>query len=203
MKNMKNFILIIFLLFSAQITYAYSAEIDYDEVYVDYSVLNYNKWQKTANNYLYLAKKSKTEKTRVENYGRAAGAYQTLTKINPANPTNFAILGHIYSKLNKQELAKSYLDMAVNLDTKNAIVNKYYGEYYFDNKNYRHALKHFKIAYNNGMQNDYELNCDIGLTYAKLGEIPLARAHYLKANKLKPSSEISKKIRLLDELKKR
>lgn len=202
MKKMKNLILLIFLLFSAQITYAYSAEVDCDNVYVDYSVLNYEHWQKKANDFLYLAKKSKTEKDKLENYGNAARDYQVLTKISPANPINFAILGHIYSKMNKQELAKSYLDKATNLDNKNSIVNKYYGEYYLDIQNNRHALKHYKISYSNGMDNNYELNYNLGLVYAKLGEISLAKTHYLKANRIKSSKELKEKIRLLDELQK-
>ncbi|MBR1908436.1 hypothetical protein IJ818_05830 [bacterium] len=182
--------------------YALEAGIEYDGVYIDYETFNYEEWNSIAKSHLELARNAKNDADRKKNYGLAAGAYQTMIKVYPADAEVMATLGHIYGKMNKPVHAKAFLDRGLNLELKNPLVNYYYGIFREDEKDYRKALKFYNFAYQYGMENDADLNMRLAIVNAKLGELEKSSFYYLKACELLKNNNLKDKIRQLDDLKK-
>lgn len=185
MKKLKLIILLSYLFLFANLAYSLEAEIEYDGVYIDYKNLNYNEWQTKAEEYLDIAKKSKDKNEQKKYYALAAGAYQTLIKIYPADAEVMATLGHIYGKMHKPEHAKAFLDRGLNLAITNPLANYYYGIFYQDERDFRQALKFYNYAYAYGMDNDIDLNLRLSTVNSKLGELNDAKKYAQKAAELK------------------
>lgn len=199
---MKKILLLILLIFCYNSAYSFEAHVEYDGILIDYSSLNYHKWSNQGVELLTKAQEQKNKVKRNEIYGKAAGAYQTLIKIDCTNAVNTATLGHIYGKMGVRDYAIGYLDKALNLSNTNPIVNNYYAIFYYDERDYRHALKYFQKADKYNFTNKYELYNNLACCYAKLGELTLARKYYQKAYAINPSKNLKSKLAKLDNLTK-
>lgn len=201
MKKNQILILIVCLIIGTQFVYAIDGSVEYDSVFVYYELLNSHDYQKAGTLYLKKVRNASKYEDKLKYYGKAAGAFETVSKITPDKPYPYTMLGHIYGKMNKYSLAKSYFNFSTNLEKYNPITNYYLGEFYFDNSQFIKALKYYTISYKNGYYDKYDLNLAMGIVYEKLGDLKSAKIHYKKAYKYFQDKNLAKKIRLLDDLK--
>lgn len=193
MKKIYLIILLILLINLPTFSNTIEGGIEYDGIYIDYTKLNYNSWSNKADKFLELANKSTDKNDKNFLYSNAVGAYLILIKISPHDATNFAKIGHLYGKMNKQNYAKSYFDRGLNLDKDNPIVNYLYGEFYEDTEDYRNANKYYKIALANGYKN-IDIYLKLARVNSKIGELTEALIYYKKAYELEKSEIINEKI---------
>ncbi len=179
---------------------AVSGRIDYNSILFDYSKLDFNSIKNEAdkNFDLYFKSKNKTEKKKYLDL--ATNKYYILTKIDYSRIEPYIQLGKIYDYTNHPRLSKESFSKAINIDPKNAYANFYFGDFYYHRKDYKRALKYYKIAYNNGLNNKNELNIKLAIIHEKLADLINAKKFYEISYSIKPDRNIQKKIQLLNEL---
>ncbi|MBP3923759.1 hypothetical protein J6E39_00775 [bacterium] len=192
-----------FIIFSY--TPAFSVQngrLEYNDVLYDYSNFDVQEVTHEADEIFKKYNSAQTDAERLQLGQNALCKYYLLTKIDYENIYPFVQLARLYIDKNKKRFAKEYLSTALNLDNQNAYANYYYGEYYFKYRDYRRALKHYLIAYNNGYRNLYDLNLKMAIIYEKLGDIQKSIDFYTQAYKIDSSQnpEISEKIGSLKQL---
>lgn len=127
--------------------------------------------------------------------------YYMATKINGTIIDANTGLARVYDEMKLDRLAKEYFCKAINLNTYDPKANLYFANFYFSRNDFLNALIYYKIAYEHGFSQNYELNYRLGVIYEKIADIETAKAFYLKALCLKPSNtNLADKIRLLDDL---
>ncbi len=203
MKNLKIFLLIICLNFSTLSAYALEGQIEFDSVYIDYSILKERQYLIHGDNYLKKAENPKVSETKIQqdfNYRQALGSYITATEISPETVVTYGKIGYIYHKLGKYTLARSNFDHGLNLQRNNPYVSYLYAGFYFDNQDFNKAMKYYKIALKNNYPNKYSLYYNIGETNEKLGDLVRAKQFYSRAYALKPSNKLKSKMQSIDAL---
>lgn len=177
-----------------------SGRLEYNSVLFDYSKLDFNSIKKEAdinfNNYIQT--KNKTNKKKFLDI--ATNKYYILTKIDYSRIEPYVQLGRIYDYTNHTRLAKEYFSKAINIEPYNPSANFYFGEFYYTRRDYNRALKYYKIAYNNGFNNKYDINIRLATINEKLADLINAKKYYEISNSIKPDSKIQEKIQLLNEL---
>ena len=127
--------------------------------------------------------------------------YYLLTKIDYSQITPYIQLARIYDEKNNNRLAKEYFYKASNLDVNNPYANFYFGEFYFKRNDYKRALRYYNIAYNNGLNNRYDLNLRLATIYEKFADLVNAKKFYEVSYSMNPNNvELRQKIQSLNEL---
>ena len=126
--------------------------------------------------------------------------YYLLTKIDYSQITPYIQLARIYDEKNNNRLAKEYFYKASNLDVNNPYANFYFGEFYFKRNDYKRALRYYNIAYNNGLNNRYDLNLRLATIYEKFADLVNANKFYEVSYSMNPNNELRQKIQSLNEL---
>lgn len=195
----KNLLVLIALFLTINTSLAVqSGKIEYNSVLFDYKKLNFAEIQKEADNFFVLAQKSKTPESREQFLNTASGKYYILTKVDNSKIQPYVQLGRIYDEKNKPRLAKENFCKAINISFKDPAANYYYGEFFYKRREYKKALYHYNVAYDNGFKNKYTLNLRLATIYEKFADLSNAKKFYDVSYSMKPSSELQKKIRSLD-----
>lgn len=203
MKNFKLILLLICSFLSINFAHAVQGTVEYNEINIDYDVLDYKYFSELGDAYLSRAEKpGTTAEQKKFYYGEAIGLFVTATKINPDLVDVYGKIGYIYGKYRKYGLADSYLNRGLNLNPKDPTVNFYFGGVSFDRQNFNNALKYYKAAYKYGYPDKYSVTYRLGETNEKLGDLVKAEEFYKKALKLRPNNEkLKQKIRSIEDLK--
>ena len=104
------------------------------------------------------------------------------------------------SETDHPRLAKEYFSKAINIEPDNPSANFYFGEFYYTRRDYNRALKYYRIAYNNGYSNKYDINIRLATINEKLADLINAKKFYEISYSIKPDNKIQEKIQLLNEL---
>ena len=173
------------------------AEIKYDDNYVDYSLLNADKVMAEADDFF-----DKYEQTKnPAHLTTAMGKYYILTKIYPTEIYPNVQLARTYGEKNLDRLAKSYFNKCYNIDKHDPYLNYYFGDFYYSRKDYKRALRLFKIAYNYGYSEYYDLNLKIATIYEKFADLKNAKYYYNRAYSLnKSASTLKDKVQQIESL---
>ncbi|MEE3349627.1 MAG: hypothetical protein VZR09_06265 [Candidatus Gastranaerophilaceae bacterium] len=157
--------------------------------------------EKKADFYFYKGIENSNKKIKEVYLSKALEKYMLLLKYNQNNVIYCTQIAVIHDNLGHPFLAKQYFIRAVNLENLNPFANFYFGEYYFNKKDYNNALKYYKTAYNNGYQKFYQVNIKLATIYEKLGDIEKAKYYYSASNKQNPSIEgVDSKIKSLNKV---
>lgn len=195
----KKILVLTTLFFTINTSFAVqSGKIEYNSMLFDYKNLNFSQIQKEADGFFALAQKSNTPESREQYFNTASGKYYILTKVDNTKIQPYIQLGRIYDEKNKPRLAKENFCKAININFKDPTANFYYGEFFYKRREYKKALLHYNIAYNNGFKNKYTLNLRLATIYEKFADLSNAKKFYDVSYSMKPSSELQKKIRSLN-----
>lgn len=157
--------------------------------------------EQEADDFFYKGVNAKNDKIKEAYLAKALAKYMLLLSIQPDNAIFCTQIAVIHDMCNRKRQAKQYFYRAVNLEYLNPFANFYFGEYYFNIKDYRNALKHYMIAFRNGYASYYELNNRLATVYEKLGDLQKAKDHYTVSIVANPNQkEINSKIYLLDKV---
>lgn len=177
-----------------------NGKIEYNYILFDYSKLNFQKIKNDAdkNFNMFLISKNETDK---RNYlDLATSKYYILTKVDYSRIEPYIQLGRIYDYTNHPRLAKENFSKAINIEANNAFANFYFGEFYFKRRDYKRALKYYKVAYNNGFNNTFDINYRLAVIHEKFADLVNSKKYYEISNSIKPDNKIQEKIQLLNEL---
>lgn len=182
-----------------------SAEISYGNSDVKPNVVksavNLKLTEKEADDLFYKGLAEKNQLLKETYLTKALAKYMFLLSIQPNNATYCTQVGVIHDLSGHGAQAKTYFYRAINLDKLNPFANFYFGEYYFNMRDYRNALKYYLIAFNNGYGSYYEVNNRLAIVYEKLGDLQKAKDYYTISTVVNPSqTQLNKKIRLLDNV---
>jgi len=156
--------------------------------------------EKEADDLFYKGINSKNNSTKEAYLIKSLNKYMLLLSIQPDNAVFATQVGVIHDLLGHKSLAKSYFYRAVNLENLNPFANYYFGEYYFNMKDYRRALKYYTIALNNGYASYYEVHNRLATVYEKLGDLAKAKDYYSVSLVVNPNQRnINKRILLLNK----
>lgn len=197
-------ILILSILFPACSTMAVqSGNIEYNAAakLFDYSKLDIAPVLQEADYYFDIAMQltDKEEKDRFINL--AMGKYYLASKINPADERIYVQIARIYDELNKDSLAKSNFFHATNLIVNDPYANYWFGEFYFKRRDFKRALKHYTIAYNNGYANNYDLNLRLATIYEKFADLMNAKKFYEATYLINPQdAALQEKIQAINNM---
>ena len=170
--NKVSALFITLLILSCSHSYAaQSGYLEYNSVLFDYSKLNAAAIQKEADEYFEKFITSSDELFKEQYLNAAMSKYYLLTKIDYSQITPYIQLARIYDEKNNNRLAKEYFYKASNLDVNNPYANFYFGEFYFKRNDYKRALRYYNIAYNNGLNNRYDLNLRLATIYEKFADL--------------------------------
>lgn len=180
---------------------AQSGHLEYNSVLFDYSKLNAAAIQKEADEYFDKFITSSDELFKEQYLNAAMSKYYLLTKIDYSQITPYIQLARIYDEKNNNRLAKEYFYKASNLDVNNPYANFYFGEFYFKRNDYKRALRYYNIAYNNGLNNSYDLNLRLATIYEKFADLVNAKKFYEVSYSMNPNNiELQQKIQSINEL---
>ena len=99
------------------------------------------------------------------------------------------------------DITPNYIfDKALNINKEASLANFYFGDYYYKRNDYKKALYHYKIAYNNGVAKTYDFNLKLATIYEKLADLSNAKKFYEISYNIKADSKVKEKIQLLNEL---
>lgn len=195
----KKYLVIILTLF-AFVSPSFALEkgaVEYDDNFVDYSVLNSSNIRKEADAYFQQYLNTQND----EYLGVAMGKYYILTKIYPAEIYPAVQLARIYDEKKIDRLAKEYFNKAYNIDKSDAFVNYSFGNFYYKRADYKRALRYFLRAYEAGYTKSYDINYKIATIYEKFADLMNALYYYKIALSLNPSNtELDKKCQELKQL---
>ena len=131
---------------------------------------------------------------------KALAKYMLLLSMQPDNAVFCTQIGVIHELNGRKTQAKNYFYRAVNLEKLNPFANYYFGEYYFNIKDYHNALKYYKIALKNGYVSYYEVHNRLATVYEKLGDLQKAKDHYTVSLMVNPNQKrLNNKLLLLDK----
>ncbi len=203
MKICKNFTVLLYAFLILSLLPAegtQSGHIEYNSETLDYSKLNFKEIKKDADMYFVLFEESRNNRRKKKYLEIAQNKYYILTKIDPTEITPYVQLGRIYDTTNKPKLAKEYFFKATNLNADDPFANFYFGEFYFYRRDYQKALNYYNRAYNNGLNNRYDLNLKLATIYEKLADLINAKKFYEISYTIKPDASLQQKIQQLYKL---
>lgn len=199
--NIFPLLLFLLLLFNINISYAsVSGRLEYNSVLFDYSKLNFEAIKNDADKNFALFLKTNNETDKKQFLDLATSKYYILTKVDYSRIEPYIQLGRIYDYKNHPRLAKENFSKAININANNPNANFYFGEFYYKRRDYKRALKYYKIAYNNGFNNKYDINYRMAIIHEKFADLINAKKFYEITYSIKPDNKIEEKIQLLNEL---
>lgn len=175
-----NRILSIFLFFLIITLPALCVErgsVKYEENLIDYSVLDADKILSDADSFFAQYELTKDKKF----LNTAMGNYYIVTKIYPLKIYPMVQLARTYDERQLDKFAKEYFNICLDINRKDPYLNYYLGDFYYKRRDYKRAMRYFKIAYDNGYQNYYDLNYKIATIYEKFADLIKAKYYYEKA----------------------
>ncbi len=197
-------ILFLMILFPVCSTYAVqSGNIEYNAAaqLFDYSKLDITPVLEEADYYFDIAMQLEEPQEKDRFINLAMGKYYLASKINPDDERIYVQIARIYDELKKDSLAKSNFFHATNLVANDPYANFWFGEYYFKRRDFKRALKHYTIAYNNGYANNYDLNFRLATIYEKFADLMNAKKFYEATYSLKPEdTELQEKIQSINDM---
>lgn len=167
--------------------------LEYNDNRFDYSTLDTKKLIYEGNSYFNKALNIKQKRLREKTFDEAMGKYYLANKSNPTDAYTVTQMARIYSLKNQDRYANEYFFKAINLDRKSPHAHYHFGEFYFKKANLDKALKHYLIAYQNGYQNNFNLNCRLGIVYEKLADLKKANQYYKAALTINPQKTVLQK----------
>jgi tetratricopeptide (TPR) repeat protein len=190
----KIFLIIILLSFALPVFAVQKGRVETSSVLFDYSTLDYVGIQKEADIYFKYYQKSSDALAKERYLDIAAGKYYILTKIDNSKIKPYVQLGRIYDEKNKSRLAKENFCKAININSTDAAANYYFGDFYYKRNDYKKALYHYNVAYNNGYSRIYSLNLKLATIYEKFADLSNAKKFYDVSYSMKPSTTLQQKI---------
>jgi len=200
------YILILFIVcsnltFEQTLAKPQKAQIQYDNGKYAPNNLNVQKIIQKANVSMLLWEKSLTAEDKKLYLEQAMRNYYLATKINGTIIDANTGLARVYDMMNQDRLAKEYFSKALNLNPYDPKANLYFANFYFTRNDFLKALSYYKIAYERGFSQNYELNYRLGVIYEKIADIETAKIFYIRALYIMPdNTNLADKIRLLDDL---
>lgn len=177
-------------------------EVEYNNKYIDYSKINKAETLKKADYYFNKALEEQDKDTQKFYLQKASGEYFILTQIEYNNLYPIVQMARVYDLENKNSYAKAYFFQALKIDKRNTQTNYYFGEYYYKRRDYTRALYFYNVAFENGLQENFDILFKMGIMYEKLGDLLRANQYYKKAYMVNPNNtEIPDKIREIETLK--
>lgn len=177
-----------------------NGKIEYNYILFDYSKLNFQKIKNDADKNFNMFLNAKNEIDKRNYLDLATSKYYILTKVDYSRIEPYIQLGRIYDYTNHPRLAKENFSKAINIEANNAFANFYFGEFYFKRRDYKRALKYYKVAYNNGFNNTFDINYRLAVIHEKFADLVNSKKYYEISNSIKPDNKIQEKIQLLNEL---
>lgn len=178
-----------------------SGRVEHSAVLFDYSKLDKDAVLNEAEFFFYNGETAQNKDERLKNFDLAMGKYQLLTKIDSSQVYPYVQLARIYDEKLKDRLAKEYFFRATNLSPRDPYANFYFGEFFFKRNNYKRALNYYRIAYNSGYDNNYDLNLKLGTIYEKFADLMSAKQFYEASLKINPqNAEIQNRVNAIDAL---
>ena len=135
-KKFFEVLLFFFLFVSLPVNAVEQASVSYDDVQIDYSIIDAYKTTVEADKFFNYYLKTKDKQTLTT----AAAKYYILTKKTPNDVYPFLQLARAYDALGKDRLAKEYFSKAYNINNSNPYVSLYFGEYYYTRCKYAKYL---------------------------------------------------------------
>lgn len=166
--------------------------LEYHEDRFDFSALDAKKLTYEGNLYFNKALSSTGKRMKKDAFEKAMGKYYLVTKADSKNVYAITQIARIHDLKLEDKYAKKYYFMAFNIEPKNPHVNYHFGEFYFKRDKLEKAVIHYLIAYNNGYQRNYNLNCRLAIAYDKLGDLKKAKKYYETALNLNPLQQVIK-----------
>ncbi len=191
------YILIFFVFMGLSSNAIEKASIKYDEDMIDYKKLDAVSVLKEADAYFnqYLTTQDK------KYLGTSMGKYYILTKINPVDMYYNVQLARTYDFAYLDRLARQYFGVCYDINKHDPFLNYHHAEFYNRRNDYKRALRFYKIAYNQGYSENFDLNFKIATIYEKFADLKNARYHYEKAYSLNPEyKDLNEKILQLNSL---
>ena len=177
-------------------------EVEYNNKFIDYSKIDKNETLKRADYYFNKALNEEDKDIKKNYLQKASGEYFILTQIEYNNLYPIVQMARVYDLENKNSYAKAYFFQALKIDKYNTQTNYYFGEYYYKRRDYTRALYFYNIAFENGLQENFDILLKMGIMYEKLGDLLRANQYYKKAYLVKPeNTELPDKIREIENLK--
>lgn len=169
--------------------------LDYGTSSLQTSLSAPQKIEQEADDLFYKGINSKNNEIKEAYLIKSLSKYMLLLSIQPDNAVFCTQIGVIHDLLGHKSQAKNYFYRAINLENLNPFANYYFGEYYFNMKDYRNALKYYTIAFKNGYGSYYEVHNRLATIYEKLGDLGKAKDHYTASIVVNPKQkELNKKI---------
>ena len=199
MRQLTTIILLIFIFSLVCITPSYSAVkggINYS-IPVYYDNLSEIELQERGKSYFHNAMRLQNGVID-ENMTQALNIYTILQNVNPENIEYSVRLGRLYEKIGKDRYAKGNFSRAIGINSSKPEPYFYFGEYYYNKRLYRKALKYYNEAYKKGYEANYDLLYKMGDVYEKLGDTRSALKYLKAAEKQSPNSGISAIIKYVE-----
>ncbi len=178
----------------------FAVGVEYNDYYIDHTLIDYPKMEKEADTFFVAAADSKSDFERNRLMEAAQARYFQLAEYDSTQIKYPLQLARIYDFTKEDRLAKGYFFRALNLDAHNAYANLYLGDFYFARDDYKRALKRYRDAHVNGLQNKYELNYNMGIIYEKFGDLVNAQKYYSAVAAAKNTPELQNKINSIKAL---
>ncbi len=177
-------------------------EVEYNNKFIDYSKIDKTETLKKADYYFNKALESQDKDTQKSYLQKASGEYFILTQLEYNNLYPIVQLARVYDLENKNSYAKAYFFQALKIDKRNTQTNYYFGEYYYKRRDYTRALYFYNVAFENGLQENFDILFKMGIMYEKLGDLLRANQYYKKAYLVNPNDTvIPDKIREIETLR--
>ena len=171
--------------------------VKFEENLIDYSVLDANKILTDADSFFFLFETTGDKKF----LNTAMGNYYLVTKVFPLEIYPMVQLARTYDEKKLDRFAKEYFNICLDINRKDPYLNYYLGDFYYKRRDFKRALRYFRIAYNNGYRDYYDLNYKIATIYEKFADLSKAKYYYEKAYSMDNSkTNLQDKILQIDSL---
>ena len=151
--------------------------VKFEENLIDYSVLDANKILTDADSFFEQYETTGDKKF----LNTAMGNYYLVTKVFPLEIYPMVQLARTYDEKKLDRFAKEYFNICLDINRKDPNLNYYLGDFYYKRRDFKRALRYFRIAYNNGYRDYYDLNYKIATIYEKFADLSKAKYYYEKA----------------------
>lgn len=171
--------------------------VKFEENLIDYSVLDANKILTDADSFFEQYETTGDKKF----LNTAMGNYYLVTKVFPLEIYPMVQLARTYDEKKLDRFAKEYFNICLDINRKDPYLNYYLGDFYYKRHDFKRALRYFRIAYNNGYRDYYDLNYKIATIYEKFADLSKAKYYYEKAYSMDNSkTNLQDKILQIDSL---
>lgn len=196
------FILIITSFCSAQVGAVQKGSLEYFSDRFDYSMLNPEALNEEGDIFFDRAFSAENKNAKEKALRYAMRKYYLATKADFKNIYAYVQMGRIYDNLKRDKFAKEQFFKATNLDYYNPYANFYFADYYIKRNDYNRALRHYLLSYQNGYENNLELNYLLAMLYEKLGDLENAKNFYTVSSQINPEKalEIQQKLEQIESL---